>query len=167
MHRAAQRPGNAGREKEDDRSSERAHRAEREGHMAIEGGCYCGALRYTAGGDALFKGQCHCRECQYISGGHPNVVMGMHEGSFQYLKGKPKQFKRSDLDNPVTREFCSECGTHILTRTPGLPGAVLIKVGTFDDPSAFGGPDMAIFMIDKQSFHAVPSGIPTFERYPG
>lgn len=37
--------------------------------MDIEGGCYCGALRYQAKGDALFKGQCHCRECRYISGG--------------------------------------------------------------------------------------------------
>ncbi len=25
--------------------------------MALEGGCYCGALRYEATGDPLFKGQ--------------------------------------------------------------------------------------------------------------
>jgi len=65
------------------------------------------------------------------------------------------------------REFCPECGTHVLTRTPNLPGAVLLKVGTFDDPSLFGGPQMVIFTIDKQSFHHVPEGVPTFERVPG
>jgi len=135
--------------------------------MNLEGGCYCGALRYKATGDALFKGQCHCRECQYISGGHPNVVMGMPEGGFTYVKGTPKQFRRSDLDTPVTREFCAECGTHILTKAPGLPGAVLIKVGTFDDPATFGAPEMVIFTIDKQTFHQIPTGVPTFERYPG
>jgi hypothetical protein len=102
--------------------------------MEIQGGCYCGALRYSATGDALFKGQCHCRECQYISGGHPNVVIGMPEAGFTYAKGTAKQFRRNDLPKPVTREFCAECGTHILTRTPGLPGAVLIKVGTLDEP---------------------------------
>lgn len=135
--------------------------------MAIEGGCYCGALRFKAEGDAMFKGQCHCRECQYISGGHPNVVMGMPEAGFTYTKGTPKGFSRKDLENPVTREFCAECGTHILTRSPGLPGAVLLKVGTFDDPSIFGAPQMVIYTIDRQSFHHVPEGVPTFERRPG
>ena len=135
--------------------------------MGIEGGCYCGALRFSVEGAPLFKGQCHCRECQYISGGHPNAVMGMPAASFQYTKGEPKLFKRSDLPNPVTREFCALCGTHILARSSGLPGAVLLKVGTFDDPSVYGAPQMVIFTIDKQTFHHVPEGVMTFERAPG
>ena len=49
-------------------------------------------------------------------------------------RASPKAFRRSDLENPVTREFCADCGTHILTKTPKMPGAVLIKVGTLDDP---------------------------------
>jgi len=135
--------------------------------VRIEGGCYCKALRYVAEGDPLFKGQCHCRECQYLSGGHPNVVIGLPEARFRYTSGDPKRFTRSDLDKPVTREFCERCGTHILSRAPGLPGAVLLKVGTFDDPSLFGSPQMVIYTIDKQSFHHVPQGVPTFERTPG
>jgi len=135
--------------------------------MEIEGGCYCGELRYRAEGEPIFRGQCHCRECQYIAGGHPNVVMGMSESGFSWTKGEPKGFRRKDLPNPVTREFCGECGTHILTRTPGLPGAVLLKVGSFDDPSVFGAPQMVIFTVDKQSFHHVPDGVPAFERAPG
>lgn len=135
--------------------------------MTIEGGCYCGALRYRAEGDPIFRGQCHCRECQYVSGGHPNVITAMPEAGFAWVKGSPKQFRRGDLPNPVTREFCGECGTHVLTKSPGLPGAVLIKVGTFDDPTVFGRPDMVIFTIEKQSFHTIPEGVPAFERYPG
>lgn len=135
--------------------------------MGMHGGCYCGALRYEANGDPLFKGQCHCRECQYISGGHPNVVMGIADDGFRYTKGTPKQFTRRDIPNAVTRDFCGECGTHIMTRTPGFPGATILKVGTLDDPSVFGAPDMVIFTIDKQSFHHVPDGIPAFERTPG
>jgi hypothetical protein len=135
--------------------------------MELQGGCYCGGLRYQAKGDPIFKGQCHCRECQYITGGHPNAVMAMPESGFSYTKGSPKKFRRSDLEKPVTREFCPECGTHILGRASVLPGAVVIKVGTLDDPSVFGGPQMVIFTIDKQSFHHVPAGVPTFERAPG
>jgi hypothetical protein len=135
--------------------------------MKIEGGCYCGSVRYQAEGEPLFKGQCHCRECQYFSGGQPNVVMGMPETGFSYTKGTAKPFRRSDLESPVTREFCPECGTQILSRAPGLPGAVLLKVGTFDDPSVFGSPQMVIFTVDKQSFHHVPEGAAVFERTPG
>jgi len=135
--------------------------------MALEGGCYCGAVRYEAGGDAMFKGQCHCRECQYISGGNPNVLMAMPEGDFKYTKGSAKAFQRSDLETPATREFCADCGTHLVSRAPGVPGAVILKVGTLDDPSVFGQAQMAIFTIDKQSFHHVAEGVATFERTPG
>jgi hypothetical protein len=134
--------------------------------MELEGGCYCGAVRYRASGDPVMKGQCHCRECQYISGGHPNVFLGIREDTLAYTKGAPKQFRRRDLDAPVTREFCGECGTHVLTRTPRLPGVAILKVGTLDDPSGF-RPELVIFTVDKQPFHHVPDGVPAFERVPG
>jgi hypothetical protein len=134
--------------------------------MSIEGRCYCGSLRYKAEGDALFMAQCHCRECQYVSGGGPNLVIAMPTAGFSYTKGTPKEFSRSDLPNPVTREFCGECGTHILAKGKALPGTLIIKIGTLDDPSTF-APMMAINLIDKQSFHHIPEGLATFERFPG
>ena len=134
--------------------------------MDLEGGCYCGGVRYTTSGDPLFKGQCYCRECQYIAGGSPNVVMGMPEAGFAYTKGSAKEFRRGDLENPVTREFCPDCGTHLLTKTSSLPGAVLLKVGTLDAPSVYGSPQMVIFTCDKQSYHQLPDGVPAFERTP-
>jgi hypothetical protein len=114
----------------------------------------------------MFKGQCHCRECQYISGGAPNLVMGMQAADFEYTQGEPASFRRSDLENPVTREFCAVCGTHLVSRPAGMPMA-LIKVGTLDEPALFEGPQMAIYTVDQQSFHQVPEGVATFERMPG
>lgn len=134
--------------------------------MKLEGGCYCGNLRYISEGEPMLKGQCHCRECQYISGGAPNLFILMPRDGFRYTKGAPKQFKRSDLPNPVTREFCPDCGTHIATYPTGLP-SVVVKVGTLDDPKQFDGPKMAIYTIDKQPFHLIAEGIPAFERLPG
>ena len=135
--------------------------------MRMEGRCYCGAVRYEAEGDPILKAQCHCRECQYITGGLANVVMAMPEPGFSYTKGAPKPYRRADLPNPVTREFCGECGTHLATRSPRLPGAVMIKVGTLDDPASYGGPQMVIFTSEKQEFHHVPEGVLAFERGPG
>jgi len=135
--------------------------------MALTGGCYCKALRYEADGAALFKGQCTCRECQYISGGAENLFMVMPAGGFRYVEGEPATFARSDLDGPATREFCATCGTHILTRTPRNPGVVILKIGTLDDTSAYGGPQAAIWTADKQSYHLIPEGVTTFDGFPG
>jgi hypothetical protein len=132
--------------------------------MKLEGGCYCGQVRYVAEGEPMMKAQCHCRECQYITGGSPNMFVLMPIAGFSYTKGTAKQFSRSDLERPVTREFCAECGTHMVTRPQGLP-AVVLKVGTLDDPSLF-TPQLAIFTIDKQAFHQIPEGMPSFERLP-
>jgi hypothetical protein len=134
--------------------------------MKFEGGCYCGAVRYTAEGDPSLKAQCHCRECQYITGGGPNFFMIIPADGFRYEKGTPSKFTRSDLDHAVTREFCPACGTHLTTRPPGLP-LVVVKVGTLDDPAQYGGPQMAMFTVDMQSFHQIPEGLPAFERMPG
>jgi hypothetical protein len=133
--------------------------------MKLDGGCYCGAVRYTAEGEPMMQAQCHCRECQYITGGSPNVFIAMPVAGFKYTKGDPTKFARSDLERPVTREFCAKCGTHVVTRPQGFP-AIIIKVGTLDDPSLFAGPALAIYTIDKQPFHRIPEGIPTFERLP-
>lgn len=134
--------------------------------MEFEGGCYCKAVRYKVDGDPVFKGQCHCRECQYGSGGSVNIIMAVPDTAFSYTAGEVKGFQRKDLETPVTREFCPECGTQVVSRAPSLPGTTIIKVGTFDDPSVFGNPDVAIFTVDKQSFHHIPEGMPSFERTP-
>ena len=135
--------------------------------MKVTGGCYCGALRYEAEGEPLMRGQCHCRECQYVTGGGPNYFLVMPEAGFTWQKGEPARFRRPDMDNPVTREFCPHCGTHIATRAPGLPGAIIIKVGSMDEPAQYGHPDLAIYLCDKQAFHQIPEGLPAYQRMPG
>jgi hypothetical protein len=132
--------------------------------MKLEGGCYCGEVRYVAEGDPMIQAQCHCRECQYITGGAPNMFLAMPISGFKITKGATKQFARKDLERPVTREFCPECGTHIANRARSIP-AVILKVGTLDDPKQY-MPKMAIYTCDKQAFHQIPDGMPTFERLP-
>jgi hypothetical protein len=131
----------------------------------FQGGCYCRRIRYVAEGQPRLKAQCHCRECQYISGGAPNMFMLMPPEGFRYVSGAPKSFTRDDLEQPVTREFCETCGTHLTTRRLDMP-FVILKVGTLDDPSLYGGPRMAIYAVDKQPFHIIPEGLQTFDRMP-
>ena len=133
--------------------------------MRLEGGCYCGAVRYVAEGEPVLRAQCHCRACQHVSGGAPNLFMLMPAEGFAYTKGAPKTYARPDKADAVTREFCAGCGTHMITRRPGLPPVVL-KIGTLDDPSVYGGAKMAIFTAEGQPFHLIADGVPAFEGLP-
>ncbi len=135
--------------------------------MEITGGCYCGQIRYKASGDPFLRAQCHCRECQYITGGSANVLMGMPTAGFEFTKGEPKGFSRDDLENGVTRDFCPNCGTHLLTRVPQSPELLFLKVGSMDDPSQFGMPDIAIYTSEMQAFHTIPEGVKAFEKFSG
>ena len=133
--------------------------------MKLEGGCYCGAVRYEAEGDPILKAQCHCRACQHIAGGGPNMFMVMSSAGFCWTKGEPKTFAHPDKENAVTRFFCATCGTHLTTRRPGLE-ATILKIGALDNPALYGGPKIAIFTEDKQAFHVVTAGVREFEKLP-
>ena len=133
--------------------------------MNIEGGCYCGEIRYEAIGEVQASIQCHCRECQYITGGNANVIMILPIDGFKFVRGKPQEFKRSDLEKAVTRLFCGECGTAIGTKSPTRPESIILKVGTFDDPSIF-DPEIAIFTSDKQEFHHIGNNLKCFDKRP-
>ncbi len=136
--------------------------------MGYTGGCYCGRIRYQAEGEPAFKAECHCRECQHISGGGPAFVMGVPVDGFRYTSGEPARFSRDDLPHAVTREFCSRCGTHLVTIPPASSGMelVMIKAGSLDDPAQYGGPEMVLYTSEKQDFHLLPEGIPAFEKFP-
>ena len=84
---------------------------------------------------------------------------------FQFTKGIPKEYKRSDLENPVTRLFCNNCGTAIGTKSPLREKSIILKVGTFDDPSVF-KPEIAIFTCDMQKFHHIDSSLKSFDKRP-
>ena len=40
----------------------------------------------------------------------------MPQAGFSYTTGAAQQYTRSDLEKPVTRGFCPDCGTHLATR---------------------------------------------------
>ncbi|MBV1918426.1 MAG: GFA family protein [Sphingomonadaceae bacterium] len=134
--------------------------------MVIEGQCYCGNVHYRAEGEPSMRAQCHCRECQFFTGGGPNFVLIMPKDEFHYTSGEVASFTRSDLERPVTREFCPNCGTQLASRVASLP-SVILKAGTMDNPDDFGTPQAAIYTCDAQSFHTIAEGVPQFEKMPG
>ena len=130
------------------------------------GGCYCGDVRYECAGPPLLRGLCYCRTCQAISGGAGNVFMAVEAKRFQFTKGSPRSFNKGDRPGAPTRHFCEACGVHLTARSERAPGAVLIKVGTLDDPSVFEGPQMVTWTSEMQKFHLLPMDVPAHAEFP-
>jgi hypothetical protein len=92
------------------------------------------------------------------------MIMAVPADGFAYTTGLASGHARTDLEEAVTREFCPKCGTHVAIRVPSMPSMVMIRVGTMDDPSLFGMPDVALFLCDRQIYHVVPDGVACFEN---
>jgi len=130
------------------------------------GGCYCGEVRYECQGPPLMRGQCLCLTCQKISGGAGNLFMAVDAQSFQFTKGSPGAFNKNDRRGSPTRHFCHTCGVHLTARSELAPSAVLIKVGTLDDPSLFEGPQLVTWTAEMQKFHLLPPNVPAHPEFP-
>jgi len=132
--------------------------------MTIEGGCFCGAVRFAAEGPILMRGLCLCRTCQRISGGGGNLFIAVEAQGFRYAAGPPQSFQRTP-DAP-RREFCATCGVQLTARSQCAPTAVLVKVGALDDPAVYAGPELVVWTDEKQPFHLLPPGVPAHGRMP-
>jgi hypothetical protein len=133
----------------------------------LEGGCYCKQVRYEAVGEPMSRLQCHCRECAYTTGGNAVAALMMPADGFKITKGETKKYTRDDIPDPITREFCGNCGTNLTSRLPNVPNMVLIKVGSLDDQQFYGKPDMVLYAGEKLSFHHIPEGVVVFDKRPG
>ena len=132
----------------------------------LTGGCYCGEVRYQCEGPALLRGLCYCRTCQKISGGAGNFFMAVDAQTFRFTKGTPKAFVAKDHPWSPTRHFCETCGVHLTARSERAPSAVLVKVGTLDDPSVFEGPQLVTWTSEMQKFHLLPPDVPAHPEIP-
>ena len=133
--------------------------------MKHSGRCYCGDIQFEFTEPIHSQILCHCRECRYLSGGEPNASIVISENTFTITRGKPKRFARSDLSEPRIRYFCGNRGTHICVKSPPRPGMLVLKIGTLDDHLWF-RPQSAIYCVDRQPFHQIPKGLPSFEKTP-
>ena len=112
------------------------------------------------------RGQCLCLTCQMISGGAGNLFMAVDAQGFQFTRGTPGAFNKKDRPGSPTRHFCQVCGVHLTARSERAPGAVLIKIGTLDDPSVFEGPQLVTWTSEMQKFHLLPPDVPAYPEFP-
>jgi hypothetical protein len=132
----------------------------------ITGGCLCGAVRYTAEVEAPSATVCHCRDCQKFTGSVFAALVMLPKEALT-LAGPLKTFSSlGGSGKPILRHFCPECGSSIAEEPGTRPGAVILNVGTFDDPSAV-KPGREIFRDDGLPWVHIEGDMPRFAKRPG
>lgn len=127
-----------------------------------EGGCACGAVRYTVTGDPIFVNNCHCRQCQQQTGS-TSVVNAFFEADRLEMRGAVIEHTVvAGSGGPHVIQSCQTCGAALCSFYPRLGRlGVGLRVGTLDDPGAF-APDAVIFTDEAMPWVGFPEDIPRF-----
>ena len=132
----------------------------------IKGGCLCGNVRYESAEQALMSAACHCTHCQKQSGSAFSVNLIVPAAAFKVSGETLATFNDVGTSGlPVMRHFCNNCGSPIHTELDAMPGVVVIKAGTLDDPS-WVRPQVNMWCSSAQPWVPMAEGIARFEKSP-
>jgi hypothetical protein len=95
----------------------------------IRGSCLCGAVSYTATGEAAAPAACHCTQCRKSSG-HVWASSYLPEGTLS-IAGPVRWFQSSDT---ARRGFCPTCGSSLFWDHAADP-FTCFSTGSIDGPT--------------------------------
>jgi|tagenome__1003787_1003787.scaffolds.fasta_scaffold20242493_2 hypothetical protein len=104
----------------------------------LDGRCLCGQVTYTVSGEEpVMTAICHCTECQRQTGTAYSIVVAVDREEFAVEGASLSTFQTIGTDHglPVDRQFCSNCGSPIVSLLELMPDFAFIKAGTLDDAS--------------------------------
>lgn len=124
--------------------------------MKHEGGCLCGAVRFSCEGEPVNVRICHCRLCQK-SMGAPFFARALFDQKALTLEGPTGRYATSEQ---LERVFCQTCGTRIGSwRTNGTAAGIALAL--FDDRNAF-SPTDHIWISEKIDWLRLADDLPQF-----
>ena len=101
--------------------------------VPFEGGCQCGAIRYSCGAQPFVSYTCHCRDCQRLTSSAFATCIQVPEEAFSILQGAPSsQVRATDSGNRLTTSFCAVCSSALYSANSARPRLRTIYVGTLD-----------------------------------
>jgi hypothetical protein len=132
----------------------------------VQGGCLCGAVRYSCDAEPVVTAICQCTHCQKQSGGAYSVNLGIPHGALKYTAGQPKRYRdKGDSGMAVYRCFCGDCGSPIVSEVEATPTLDWLKSGTLDDTTWI-KPQVAIWCSSAQNWVELPDSIAQFPEAP-
>ncbi len=126
----------------------------------LEGGCYCGAVRYAVTGEPFDATLCHCADCRRIAGA---PAVAWFTAKAEQVRFTGRDATRFASSPAVTRTFCPVCGTGLTFASTKAPGDVDLATATLDDPGLV-PPANHVWVGEALAWEVVGDGLPRYRK---
>ena len=124
----------------------------------LTGGCYCGQIRYEAGGAPFHETNCHCSICRRTTGAAFVTWFSVPRSQFRLVSGEPTQFRSTSRGS---RSFCPQCGTQLTFAHDDFPDEIDVTTCSLDDPDAL-PPKDHMYLSSKLQWVELADGLPGY-----
>lgn len=130
----------------------------------LKGGCFCGAVRYEAGGEPWHGTVCHCSICRRTTGAPTVAWFTVRTSDFRVVTGQPSRFRSSA---GATRTFCASCGTALTFQSDDQPDEIDVTTASLHDPERV-PPQSHTWRASGLSWAGSEDGLPAYQgKRPG
>ncbi|WP_395679486.1 GFA family protein [Inquilinus sp.] len=131
-------------------------RLDADGTRLRQGGCSCGAVRFTLRGEPLVVAICHCFDCRKATGGVAMAFANWPRDAFT-ATGEVRAYRG--------RSFCPTCGSRPFHLAEG-EDTVEILLGALDEAPGNLQPTRESWIIRREPWLAPVAGASQFDRDP-
>ena len=129
--------------------------------MTIEGGCFCGQVRYRSEAAPTASMICHCRSCRRAAAAPAVPWVTFAQDAWRLTAGELRLFTSSE---PVRRGYCAACGTPLTYERADRPGEIDVTTCSLDDPNAF-PPTHHAQLADDLAWVRFGDGLPAYREW--
>jgi hypothetical protein len=126
----------------------------------LEGGCLCGAIRYSISGTPFAAEYCHCSMCRKSAGAPFVNWMDFRKDQITWTNGRPSEYHSS---TNAKRGFCPDCGSTLSFRDTEHPEYFTLTIASLDAPNLV-EPTYHIYTDDQLTWLKIDDGCERFSR---
>jgi hypothetical protein len=132
----------------------------------FEGGCLCGAVRYTVTPTIRFQPYaCHCTDCQTRTGSAFGLQLSVLSADLE-VTGPVLRGEHVQPSGAIAGIFaCERCLTRVYTDNDRRPGIANLRAGTLDDSRSL-VPAAHLWVTSKLPWVTIPADSVAMDRQP-
>ena len=128
------------------------------------GSCLCGAVTYEVSGEFGEGYFCHCQRCRKATGSAFASNAKIRPEQFRLLTGHDVLKGFHHAETGLTRKFCGECGSPIVSERV-VPHVMVVRLGSLDTPLDW-KPVGHIFVSSKAQWDHIHDDFPQYDDRP-
>lgn len=134
--------------------------------LPYEGGCLCGAVRYSVSRAPRTIYACHCTDCQRGTGSAFGVSLVVDRSAVALTKGRPAPYAAQMSDGRSKQGMmCTNCGTKLWAESLRNRDFLILRPGTLDERS-WVKPIAHIWTRSAHPWFRFPDDVALFDTQP-